>query len=106
MQKILLISLFLLSSSATIEFGKETSYDSSSNKDLEFTYSGDGYVFAYVSCGTVDNLDVDYSTGNGLIQSTSCNKPGVGFLFNPSIGTKYFISLEANANRKTVEQFG
>ena len=56
MRKLLLITLFLFASSDTIEFAKETSYDSESNNQFEFTYSGNGFVFVYVSCGTVNNL--------------------------------------------------
>jgi hypothetical protein len=58
--KITLDFFFLFVSSDTIEFAKETSYDSESNNQFEFTYSGNGFVFVYVSCGTVNNLRVQY----------------------------------------------
>ena len=96
MRKLLLISLFLFASSATIEFAKETSYDSESNNQFEFTYSGNGYVFVYVSCGTVNNLGVQYGTGNGSSGSISCNKPGVGLLLSPTTETNYDIALKGN----------
>ena len=96
MRKLLLISLFFLASSATLEYAKETSYDSETNKQFEFTYSGSGYVFIYVSCGTVNNMDVHYSAGSSLTGSTSCNKPGVGLLLSPTTETKYNIVILAD----------
>ena len=96
MRKLLLISLFFLASSATLEYAKETSYDSETNKQFEFTYSGSGYVFIYVSCGTVNNMDVHYSAGSSLTGSTSCNKPGVGLLLSPTTETNYDIALKGN----------
>ena len=95
MRKLLLI-FFLFVSSDTIEFAKETSYDSESNNQFEFTYSGNGFVFVYVSCGTVNNLRVQYGTGNGLSGSISCNKPGVGLLLSPTTETNYDIALKGN----------
>ncbi len=96
MQKLLLISLILLASSETIEYAKETPYDSETNFLFEITYPGTGYLFVYVSCSTVNNILVRHDDGNYNRGYISCNKPGVGKLLYPTTKNKYDLDLHAN----------
>lgn len=79
MQKLLLFSLILLISSKEIAFNTETTYNTESDNSFEFTYNDNGYLFAYISCGTVNNIRIDYESGSSR-GDTSCNKPGEGIL--------------------------
>ena len=99
MQKLLLFSLILLISSKDITFNTETAYNTESDNLFEFTYNNDkGYIFAYISCGTSDNVWIKYGIGISG-GDTYCNKPGEGILLWPGSG-KYTISIEATEDRK------
>ena len=92
MQNFLLFSLFFLVSSATIEFGKETSY-SPDNGAFEFTYDGNGAVLIYVTCGSSNNMMLSYSYGRYNSGSTSINKPGEGLILDPTSESNYKLIL-------------
>ena len=81
MQKIILLSLFILTCSKlnTIEFDKEISFDRNNNV-FEFITQGDGALFVSITF-PVSNLLRGNFTGCGFSTYYSVNKPGKGDIF-------------------------
>jgi len=81
MQKIILLSLFILTCSKlnTIEFDKEISFDRNNNV-FEFTTQGDGALFVSITF-PVSNLLRGNFTGCGFSTYYSVNKLGNGDIF-------------------------
>ena len=79
MQKFVLTCLILLVVSKEIQFAQETPHDITNNQ-FEITKPNSNFIFAYVTCQTSNNLNVDYVCGNSGTGSIGINKPGEGFL--------------------------
>ena len=93
MQKIILLSLFILTCSKlnAIEFDKEIPFDRNNNV-FEFTTKGDGALFLSITFPVSNLLRANF-TGCGFSSDYSINKPGQGNIFSFESGKTCKLEL-------------
>ena len=93
MQKIILLSLFILTFSKlnAVEFDKEIPFDRNNNV-FEFTTKGDGALFLSITFPVSNLLRANF-TGCGFSSDYSINKPGQGNIFSFESGKTCKLEL-------------
>lgn len=107
MQKLFFISIILLVSSASIEFGKETPFDTKTNHYFEFINQDKGFVFVYISCEKYNdsNLFGIISTTNGYTSYGSFKGPTQGILLYSATQKNYNIYLMKDNHMYGIDTF-
>jgi len=95
MQKIILLSLFILTCSKlnTIEFDKEIPFDKDNNNVFEFTTQADGALFVSVTFPVSNLLYAKFHDGDRESIS-NVDKPGMGEIFSFGSGKTCKLLLE------------
>lgn len=95
MQKLILISLLIFSSSklSTLEFGKEFSFNKD-NKEFQFTCQKTGNLFFYLIFKSSQTITFTLYEGENQRSITTSNNYGKGSIFQITAGNVYKIIFE------------